>query len=277
MVAQQAYGKFLTDTIEIGKPFEYSLGFKHNFANEVFFPDTATHFKPFQVISLAYFPTKTINGISTDSATYRLVSFDLQVLQTLKVPIWVNTERDCTAIYSNRDSIYLKRELTKLKDAQIKTDVEIAPLHSKINFPLLLLSGLLLLILGVGIYIIFGKAINKQWNLYMLARRNRDFRRIFGRLTRDVKNIKAVENIEKAVTLWKIYLQRLEQKPVVTYTTKEIIDNFPDEALSEALKNIDSVIYGGQNATISPTALNQLLAIATQSYQNKRATIKGVS
>lgn len=270
--AQRPNGYFLTDSIELGKPFMYALSFRHSPRLEVFFPDTSADFRPFEVIKLDYFPTETNPSGSLDSAVYTLVSFDLKKNQSLSVPVWVNNGRDCTAVYSDKDFIKL-RELIKgpvTDTLRLKTDTQIVPLRNQVNFPFILLLSLLLLLIGTGIYLLFGEALTRQWELYQMFLRNREFKRTFSRLTRDINGPKGIENAEKAVVLWKIYLQRLERKPYVTYTTKEIIDSLPDEQLADALKSIDGVIYGGVSSRNTADSLNILRDIAEQSYRLKR-------
>lgn len=270
--SQRPNGYFLTDSIELGKPFMYALSFRHSPQSEVFFPDTSADFRPFEVIKLDYFPTETNPSGSLDSAVYTLISFDLKKDQSLSVPVWVSNGRDCTAVYSDKDFIKL-RELIKggvTDTLHLKTDTQIVPLRNQVNFPLILLLSFLLLLIGTGVYLLFGEALTRQWELYQMFLRNREFRRNFSRLTRDINGPKGIENAEKAVVLWKIYLQRLERKPYVTYTTKEIMDSLPDEQLADALKSIDGVIYGGVSSRNTADSLNILRDIADQSYRLKR-------
>lgn len=270
--AQRPNGYFLTDSIEIGKPFKYALSFRHLPRVEVFFPDTSADFRPFEVIEQDYFPTETSPAGSLDSAVYTLVSFDLKKIQSLSVPVWVINGRDCTAVYSGRDSIRLKELIRgQLSDTlRLKADTLIVPLRNQTNFPFILLIALLILLIGTGIYLLFGEALTRQWELYQMFLRNREFRRSFSRLTRDINGAKGIENAEKVVVLWKVYLQRLERKPYATYTTKEIIDSLPDEQLADALKSIDGVIYGGVSSRNTADSLNILRDIADQSYRQKR-------
>ncbi len=273
--AQRPQGRFLTDSMEIGKPFQYALSFRHSPKTEVFFPDTSADFRPFQVVKLAYFPTETNESGSLDSAVYTLVSFELNKTQTLEVPVWVLTNRDCTAIFSEKDAIHLK-ELIKdgrLDTLRLKTDTGIVPLQSQTNFPFMLLVSLLILMIGTGVYLLFGETLSKQWELFLLFRRNREFLRNFSRLTRDVNGKKGIENAEKAVILWKMYLQRLERKPYATYTTKEITDNLSNQQLAGALKSIDGVIYGGLSSYNTADSLNVLRNVANQSYRNRRIEV----
>lgn len=269
---QRPNGHFLTDSIEVGKPFKYTLSFRHSPRVEVFFPDTSAAFRPFEVVKLNYFPTETSAKGSLDSAVYTLLSFELAKIQTLSVPIWQKEGRDCTAIYSEIDSIKLREQIKdELTDSlHLRTDTQVVPLRSQTNYPYLVLLGLLISLIGTGIYLLFGEALTRQWELYQMFLRNREFQRNFTRFTRDINGSKGIENAEKVVVLWKIYLQRLERKPYVTYTTKEIMDNLPDEQLAEALRSIDGVIYGGVSSKNTADSLNILRDIATQTYRNKR-------
>ncbi|WP_428667802.1 hypothetical protein [Runella sp.] len=272
---QRPQGSFLTDSIRIGKPFQYALSFRHSPKIEVFFPDTSADFRPFQVTKSDYFPTKTNELGSLDSAVYTLVSFELDKTQTLEVPVWTLAGRDCTAVYSDRDSIHLK-ELIKdgaLDTLGLKADTQIIPLQSQTNFPFMLLVSLLILLIGTGVYLLFGETLTRQWELFLMFRRNREFQRNFSRLTRDVNGKKGIDNAEKAVILWKMYLQRLERKPYATYTTKEITDNLSNQQLAGALKSIDGVIYGGLASYDTADSLNVLRDVATQSYRNRRVEL----
>jgi flagellar biosynthesis regulator FlbT len=269
-VGQRPRGRFLADTIQVGKPFEYALSFRHYFQKEVFFPDTSTQFSPFQVVGQRFFRTQTTNQVSLDSAVYTLLSFETAARQTLRVPVWTIDRGDCTAVMSNVDTVFLNSTLFGLKKPVLQTDTEIVPLRSQINFPLILLVTISVLLFAAGIYLLFGDALSRQWQLFLMFRRNRDFRRGLLRLSRDTAGTKGIENIEKALILWKTYLQRLEQKPFLTYTTKEIIDNLPDEDLADALRQIDSVVYGGQASVDLKASLEILRNTADQTYQKQR-------
>lgn len=270
--AQRPNGYFLTDTIEVGKPFKFSLSFRHPPRMEVFFPDTSAAFRPFEVVQLAYFPTKTNASGSLDSAIYTLISFDLKKYQTLSVPVWTLNNRDCTAVYSEQDTVLLQELISgvKMDTLHLDADTQIVPLRNQTNFPLVLLGTFLAMVVGTVIYLFFGESLMRQWELYQMFLHNREFRRSFLRLTRDINGKKGIENAEKVVVLWKIYLQRLERKPYATYTTKEIIDSLPDEQLAEALRSIDGVIYGGVSSRNTADSLNTLRDIANQSYRQKR-------
>ena len=277
--AQRPNGYFLTDSVEIGRPFRYAFSFRHRPDVEVFFPDTTHNFAPFEIISHEYFPTQTDSRGSLDSAVYTLVSFEMAKMQALKLPVWVLTRRDCTAVYSDLDSIPL-HELVQgvINQQKLKIDNTVFPLRRQINFPLILLIAFSILLVGSVIYLGFGEALQRQWRLYQLFRRNLEFVRNFNRLARTGRGKDNIQNVEQATILWKKYLQRLEKKPFDTYTTKEITDSLPDESLFNALREIDGVIYGGVSSSKTKTAesLEILRQIATQTYRRRRTTVAQV-
>ncbi|MFN4146682.1 MAG: hypothetical protein ACK4GN_12720 [Runella sp.] len=274
-IAQRPKGLFLNDSMAIGMPVQYALSFRHSPRVEVFFPDTATAFRPFEVIAQRYFPTQTDASGSLDSAVYTLVCFDLAILQKLTVPVWVKNGRDCTAIYTLSDTIFLQPSVsTQPPDSlMLRADTQIIALRPQPNFPYFLVILVLLILVGVIIYWSFGEALTRQWRLYKVFLKSREFKRGLGRLLRDMTGKKEIENAEKALILWKKYLQGLERKPFVTYTTKEIIDSLPDEALADALRMIDGVIYGGVSMQNLPEAFEILHQVANQVYQKRRAEL----
>ena len=84
------------------------------------------------------------------------------------------------------------------------------------------------------------------------------------------------DNLGKALVLWKKHLQWLSKKPYSSYTTKEIIDQLPNERLEEALRGVDSAIYGGILSTQMPFAMNVLQEKAIEIYKNRRQELSEI-
>lgn len=267
---------FLTDSIAIGHPFRLALTYRHSPKTEVFFPDTTYRFTPFEVLGYEYYDTRTDQRGSLDSAVYTLVPFELANPQSISLPIWVYNGRDCTAVYSENRTISLKRLLKQsaADTAHLKTLSNIVPLNQQVNYPFLLLILLSLLILGTGIYLIFGSQIQRQWRIYQLFLRNREFRRALIKLSKNKKGTEKIKELEDALILWKTYMQRLEKKPFMTFTTKEILDELPNEDLALALKKIDEVVYGGVSSTKTEELVNILRTTAQESYQKRRVDLR---
>lgn len=266
--AQKPVGKFQTDSIEIGRPIDYTLSYHHSPSAEVFFPDTTYNFYPFAIIRRNIFPTSTTNGVSVDSVVYTLVTFDITKNQKLGLPIYLLSKRDCTAVYSLSDSVFLKEMIkTSVDSLQLKTDTKLLPLSQQVNYPKILTYLLSLLGVFLIIYAIFGRFIRKQYRLFLFSRRHKDFQTNYKKFTRSTLDD---VTIGKALVLWKKHLEWLEKRPYTSYTTKEIISRLPNERLEEALKEVDSAIYGGILSTQMPSSMEVLLEKAAELYKNRR-------
>ncbi|MER0441009.1 hypothetical protein [Emticicia sp. W12TSBA100-4] len=266
--AQKPIGKFQTDSIELGRQIEYTLSYHHNPSAEVFFPDTTYNFYPFEIINRKMYPTVTTNGVSVDSVIYTLVTFDISKNQKLRLPIYLLSKRDCTAVYSLADSVFLKEMIKSPVDSlQLKTDVRLLPLSQQVNYPKILTYILGLLGLVLIIYAFFGRFIRKQYTLFLFGRRHKDFQTNYKKFTRSTLDD---VTIGKALVLWKKHLEWLEKRPYTSYTTKEIISRLPNERLEEALREVDSAIYGGILSTQMPSSMEILLEKATELYKNRR-------
>jgi hypothetical protein len=274
-IAPQPKGVFLTDSIEVGKPLFYALSFRHSPKTEVFFPDSNFNFTPFEIISQKNFISNTDQRGTLDSILYQLVSFDVASAQLLQLPVYVFNGKDCTAVYPEKDSVFLKKTEVGASGGRtlLRPEVGLSPLSSEFNFSIAL--GILALSIALigSINWVFGREIQKQWRLIKLQRRHLEYLRSFNRLLRNARDKSNIKDAEKAIIVWKNYLERLENKPFATYTTREIMDNMPDDLLAEALKNMDGIIYGQVKSKTMDSSLEVLKAGATRLYKSKRRQI----
>lgn len=265
-------GVFQTDSVEVGKPVYFSLSIRHSPDTEIFFPDSTFDFSPFELVAQRSFVSSTDGRGTLDSAVYHLVSFDVSRIQKLRLPVYVFQKKDCTAVYTSPDSVFLiqSNNIDLTKKPVLKAETHLVPLSSEFNFSMLI--GSVALIIGVvgSIYWVFGQDIYKQWQLLKLQRRHLEYVRSFNRLMRSAREKNNIKDAEKAIIIWKNYLERLEKKPFATYTTREIIDNMPDDALADALKNMDSIVYGQSRSGNMETYLEVLKTGATRLYRAKR-------
>lgn len=268
--AQYPQGVFLTDTIEIGKPFQYALSVRHRPTVDVLFPDTARHFSPFLVRDIAIFSTKTGSKGSLDSSVYTLISFETAPTQTLRVPVFLlRSPTDCTVVFSNRDTVRLRERIQTMRPdtLRLSTHTEVVSLRQQMNYPLLMtiLAGICLLA-GV-LFLFFGRTIRTRIRRYQLYRQYLNFQRAFARLTRDIGPETAHEDAGRAVIIWKKYMERLEQKPFTSLTTREIVESVQDNRLADALKEIDGVIYGSFYSDKTQESLRILNEVADSAYR----------
>lgn len=273
---KQPKGVFFTDSVKIGLPIKYALSYRHGASVDVFFPDSTSNFAPFELLEREYFPTVTDANGSLDSIIYTLTTFEVNPVPKLSLPVYVRTKQDCTQIFTPLDSVYLNRlmKYPLKKSLAFKEDTSTVHLNQQANYPLIFLIFVGLLILAGIIFWFFGKPIRRQIKLFQFRRRYEEYHRLFQRLSKVSEDRKRrVNNVEKAVVLWKIYIERLEEKPFTTFTTKEILDNLKDERLSDALREIDGTIYGGNFSKKTVASLAILDELAQGLYREHRQNL----
>ncbi len=286
LIAQPApVGHFLADSIDIGRPFQYALTYRHAPTADLLFPDTSSRFAPYQVQKVAVFTTRTVgtgkSAVSIDSAVYTLLSFETDSVQLLRVPIRLINATDCTDLFTSTDTVFLRSKikhpaagLTQYPSLTLAAQTTLAPLQQQFNYPALglFVAGLA----GVTglLYIVFGRIIRRQWRLYQLNRRHRRFLREFDRLTQRINADSAAETANQAIIIWKTYLERIERQPYSSLTTSEIAERVADERVTNALREADRMIYGGAFTAQSAASLTVLSDVASQRYQRQRAGLK---
>lgn len=270
-------GQFLSDSLKVGLPIKYALSYRHKPTADIFFPDSTYSFAPFELVSREYFPTQTDKNGSLDSAIYTLISFEVLPVQELSLPIFVRDQLDCTRVFSPIDYVRLKGTIIdndQIDTMSLKKDTQIIPLAQQPNYPLMFLFIIGFSLLGVLTFWFFGTPIKRQIKLFRFKRRYDEYQRLFQRLSRATDDQKkGLENVEKAVILWKKYVERLENKPFTTFTTKEILDNLQDNRLSEALREIDATVYGGIYSKKTASSLDILQELAESLYKKHRQVL----
>ncbi|QDK83929.1 hypothetical protein EXU85_32315 [Spirosoma sp. KCTC 42546] len=252
---------------------------------DVLFPDTARHFAPYRVKSVAVFATQTtgvgFEAISRDSAVYTLVSFETDPIQLVRVPIRVINEADCTAQWTQTDTVFLRSKLSQAMldssgsvKSKLATNTNLATLQQQFNYLALALGLVSIALVSFAMYGLFGRAIRRQWRLYQLKRRHLTFLNDYNRLTRTINSYTAAEIANQAVIMWKLYLEQLDKQPYTSLTTPELAARIDDERITNALREADLMIYGGAYSPDSLPALRLLGEVATNAYHRSRARMQ---
>ncbi|MEQ8583247.1 MAG: hypothetical protein RIC30_10070 [Marinoscillum sp.] len=242
-------GGFVEDSLKIGEDIHYWISAEYPDQLELILPDTLYDFSPFEFSGKKYFPSKIKIDRAFDSAVYTLQSYEIDAVQSLSIPVFIlNPTGDSTRIDAEVDSIYFKQLLEVVTDTtSLKTNLAYQNVSTQFNFPLLWIILGVLLVLTLTIYLIFGKKIRKTMRLRKLKK---DFITFSEHLTMDIRSLKESPNqkiAEHALTEWKIFLERLEQRPFSKLTTKEIMALEYTGELNGTLKNIDRCVYGGRS------------------------------
>lgn len=265
---------FVKDSVALGEPVSYYLTARYPERVMALFPDSTFKFSPFEFNSKKFFATKTVDGISYDSAVYTLSTFEIEPTQYLSLPVYVTTARDCTAFESTRDSIFLIEQIKipagdtlAIKNLELKSNTLYERVRMQFNTVILMIVLGVLLVAAIIVWIIFGKKIIRHFRIQRLEKQFKKFIAVFTEQIEDATKTFSREKTERALSTWKKYQEQLERKPYTKLTTREIVRMDQDKALEESLSAVDKSIYGNQPVAAEP--LQTLKVIAEQRFVKK--------
>ncbi|MFD2244670.1 hypothetical protein [Pontibacter ruber] len=271
----QPVGHFSRDTVKLGELVQYTLVHHHPSAQEVVLPDSNYTFAPFEFVRKRFYPTVTKGGISTDSAVYTLRTFETEPVQQLALPVYVLQGKDTAEVLARPDAVVLRQLVKQVNDPlQFRSDTKLVPVEERFNWPVLILWLTSVFAFFGLIWIIFGQAIRIKFKLYRLRKDHLYFTsRYSSHVDRFVKSGSS-QSMEKAVSLWKNYLTKLERSAINSFTTKEIVLFYhDDEEVNTALRLCDKAIYGNlltEADKETSEALHMLRRFAKRRYKTQR-------
>jgi hypothetical protein len=230
-------GRFQKDTAKIGERVPYSLSIHHPSSQSVVFPES------------------------------------------LGLPVFVLNRNDCTAVYALTDTLFINTlvkiipESVAAKDLPLKTNADYLRVRWLLNYPLLLLSVGILILLLVVAWIVFGKKIRRYLLLRRLNKNHLDFLQRFESHLEKLRRESAYTEAESALVDWKKYMEGLIAKPYTKFTTKEILQLAADETLGKALHDIDRIVYA-RNGGFVPEAFESLRAYSQGQFTKKIEEVK---
>ncbi len=241
-------GGFVQDSVRIGQDVQYWLTASYPEAIDLILPDTLYSFSPWEYSDKTYFPSELKNGLVFDSAIYTLQSYEIEPVQYLSLPAFiVKSAEDTVTIAGTPDSIFFSTMIPVVSDTlQLKSNLAYQDVDSLINYPLIwIVLGVLAVLIIAGL-LLFGKRIQKAFQLRKLKKEYLKFSEL---LTSNIRSLKKSPNQELAETAlgqWKLFLELMEKRPFTKLTTKEIMALDYTNELNGTLKSIDRCVYGGR-------------------------------
>lgn len=268
-------GRFRQATVRVGEPLDYELRYAHDPALEVVFPDSLAGFGPFEYAGKTYYPTRTRRGISLDRAVYHLRTFRLDSVQTLALPVAVLQGPDTLRVAPPPSRVRLRRTAAPLPPGTaalppLRQHLALEAVPPAFNYPYWLaglLAGLLLLAGGAAL---FRRRLGRRYRAYKQRKNHGYFLAQFARHVERFELSRSATNVERAVVLWKNYLAGLENSALNSFTTREIVAYFENDAdVRQALSTTDRVIYGNlqtEGAEEVDRAFQRLRGFAERRY-----------
>jgi hypothetical protein len=270
-------GGFLSDSLKIGEKTAFYLAAHYPSAQTVVFPDSTFRYFPFEWSDKKYFPTKSKNGTSIDSAVYYLSSFEVDRVQYLNLPVYIVNPKDCTAIQSLRDSVLIAQQVAAIPDSisvdklPLKMNTAFEAVPYQLNFWILIFVVAGLVIAAVLIWIIYGKKIRRYFITRRLKRKHFQFQTSYNAIVEQLTREFSPPTTESALSTWKKYMEQLELRPFTSLTTRETLQVIPDENLATNLSQIDSAVYGNSTAVVD--SLQHLGSFADERFAKKLSEV----
>jgi hypothetical protein len=274
----RVHGYFETDSAAVGEVLPYVLTASYPSDKQVLFPDSTFTFLPFEYSAKKYFPTRTINTTSYDSVVYFLSTFEIDSIQRLSLPVFVVYEMDCVAVFSATDSLRLQFRVKQSIDSISveKLPLKISTVYQKVkwifNYPILIIGLVILVILLVAGWMIFGKRIRRYLALRRLRKNYETFLSRFGKALEQLSAESSIGMAEGALVLWKKYMEDLEEFPYTKSTSREILRKVSNANLGAALRSIDRGIYGGYGSNVEPFTF--LRSYSQEQFQKRQSELE---
>ncbi|UOQ99582.1 hypothetical protein MUN81_08835 [Hymenobacter sp. 5317J-9] len=266
-------GRFLKSTVLVGEPLDYELRYEHAPDLEVVFPDSLARFAPFEYVGKTYFPTRTRRGRSLDRTVYHLRTFRLDSVQTLALPVAVLQGADTLSVLPEASRVRLRRTAPPAVGQQLPTlrqNLALVPVEPVFNYPYWIAGALAVFLLLAGSATLFRKPLTRRYQAYKLRKNHGYFLAQFARHVERFDLSRSATNVERAVVLWKNYLAGLENSGLNSFTTREIVAYFENDAdVRKALTATDKVIYGNlqsEDAKEVDRAFQRLRGFAERRY-----------
>ena len=256
--------------MKIGEELPYSLWIRYPKNNDIVFPDSLYDFSPFEIEKREYFTTKSDSLESLDSVVYYFTTFEIDTVQYLTLPVYLINEYDSTILLAGLDSIILDQVVTIMPDSVavlVNTDFQKVPLA--FNYPYFTIAIIIILLIALIVFIVFGKRIRQTIRIYWLTKKHKQFVSSFNNLLED----QPIE-VERTLSAWKKYLEKLCSQPYTKLTSKEIValSQFPE--MASALKLVDRNIYGGDKTTDTKPAFEFLMDFSIAQFNTRIKEIK---
>jgi hypothetical protein len=271
LFAQTPVFKFFTDSVLVGDHVKAVLYYRHDSKEEIIFPDSNYNFKPFEFVSKQYFPTTSTEGESLDSAIYTLTIFEIEGIHSLTLPVLTFRGKDTLRVFASSDSIAIKPIITVLTDSlKLKSNTQLFELENQFNYQILSIIIVFLLLVGLAIYLILGKNIFEQIRKYRRKIAHERFLKMYDEIVNNATTM-TPQKMEDAVSLWKKYIETIENKPYTTYTSSEIGHYLKNDSIKKNLQSIDVAIYSGRVAEVATNDFAVLREEAIRLYTKRQS------
>lgn len=182
---------------------------------------------------------------------------------------------DSTSLSPEKDQVLFETSIPELdQNTSVKSDVSWFQVLKATNYLYIGIGFIVLLAAGIGLYLGFGKKIKDYFVVKRLRKEYLKFSDEFSQLMGQVMKDGDAKATEQALLKWKGYLGKLENKPYLSLTTKELVQNGIAESMQAPLKAIDRCIYGKVEEQTLRKSMEELEDYSLSCYKAKLEEVK---
>ncbi|MGR3811371.1 hypothetical protein [Jiulongibacter sp. NS-SX5] len=258
---------FQQDSVSLGHSIKASLTFYHSPSVDVFFPESTSNFSPFEFISKEAFPTLTKDTVSRDSVVYTLQSFSIDSIQSLALEVKANIDGDTITALSNTDSLFYQSLLLENGDSRSLKEInEITETDENKSLKLwqIILIGVILFLFLLSL--VFNNQLKKWLRQYRFRKKQQSFKVEFKKYLVEEPTIDSIQN---ALTMWREHMEWIEDHPYTSMTALEIENLLEDDKVSQAVRELESSIFGKQKSDRIHLALHILFNFANEKFRER--------
>jgi hypothetical protein len=266
--------QFSKKQLHVGELIEYKFTLKYPSSYEVILPDSNTNIEPFEIKKIIYTPSHiNANNQIIDTVKYLITTYSLEKKLPCNFKLSFTNHKDTIVKIFDKDTLELIERIQNIDNLNIKNNYQWIHIKSTYNYRKLVLILFITALLLFIAYKIFGQSLKNRLDILKINRREKRFRNDFNKFLKELDNGYKLSIIEKALFYWKNHLTALENKPINSLTSKELVEIFPSKELEQALQTIDSRLYGGIQVGDIVNALKQLKTFVKKRYIHKRRMI----
>lgn len=274
----QVRGGFLSDSMKIGEKTAFYLTARYPSNLTILFPDSTHGFAPFEFEKKKYFLTETTGGISVDSTLYYLTTFEVQRVQSLRLPVYVVHTSDCTIVQTAPDTVLITQLVAHVPDTvsvdqlPLKMNTSYEEVQYDFNFWMMVIIIAVVFAVAVIVWLLFGKRIQRYFKAKRMQRNHAQFSERYNALLAQLQRTFSTPATESALAAWKKYMEQLESRPYTKLTTTETLKIVKEPALTEPLSRVDKAIYGHETTVVD--SLVNLKKFADQRFHRKMKEVQ---
>lgn len=276
---------FEEDSVDLGRPVKGVLEISHPSATVVIFPDSAIDFAPWEIASSIPHPTVTKSGISVDRKTYFIRNFEIDSVQTLRLPYRYLIGNDTVLQYSGYDTLLFRTRIPEWNDSlKLKYFEGLTAIADPPNYALILVIWVATMLLLALLFIL----LRKPFLSWLKTRKiDKEWREVTNRLRNSGHLIPQQQAFINEVNyIWKKYLDPSRQFSLSSLTTPELRETLPkleqlDESdrrsLLEISQTADMIQFAGMRAgEDSLKALpDRLLSLLEKEFKRRKGEMQG--